>query len=176
VEGRVTERISLEPISSEQRPILDRLLQLYCHDFDEYLHEGIGSDGLFDTGITVEKFFVPLWKDRWKHWAYFARLDTKLAGFSLLSDRVEYGEKGRYIEEFFLLRSYRGQGLGKELAFRTFDLYRGYWEIVAIGPNLPAQGFWRAVVEEYSLGRRREFTIEEGAMTLHFQTFDSSSW
>nr|WP_249168765.1 hypothetical protein [Alkaliphilus sp. B6464] len=38
-------------------------------------------------------------------------------------------EKTNVISDFFIMRNYRGKGVGKKVAFSIFDQFRGSWEI-----------------------------------------------
>jgi predicted acetyltransferase len=107
-----------------------------------------------------------------------ARSDGKLCGFALIDLKLQQGDgPGRYVAEFFVLRTFRKQGIGQELARQLFDTYRGVWEIAEVGPNTPAQAFWRRVIGEYTGGRYREFPTEDNeGLTILWQTFDSSGW
>lgn len=154
----------------DQLDTLNNLLQLYLYDFSEFLgagRMGLDETGRFDPGEPLDCYF-----NQPNHWAYLARVDGRLGGFVLVNDQVELRQgPGRNIDEFFVLRVYRRQGVGRALAFQAFDTYRGYWEVAQIHPNKPAQAFWRKVIGEYTTGRYAEHV---GAHVC--QTFDSSKW
>jgi predicted acetyltransferase len=150
--------------------ILFNLAQLYQYDFTEYLPGDLDEEGYYPY-ISVRYY---LNKGRQ---AYLARVDEHLAGFVLVDETTPHkGAPGRYIAEFFVLRRYRRQGIGKALAFQTFDTYKGYWEIAEVGPNLPAQAFWRAIIAQYAHGRFQEVTTEEDGLKIVWQMFDSREW
>jgi hypothetical protein len=52
--------ISLRPASSQERGVLDNLVQLYCHDWSELVPLDVGLDGRFG-GLALE----PYWSDDW---------------------------------------------------------------------------------------------------------------
>ncbi len=167
--------VTLIPLRRDDLPTLENLLQLYLYDFSPYLcddpDEQIGEDGRYNPGFNTARY-----AGRHGYWGYLARVDGRLAGFSLVSDRVRYRPIGRHVDEFFVLRCYRRRGVGRAMAFQTFDTYRGYWEITEIAPNLPAIAFWQTVIDSYTGGRFRDFTEVWGEQVHPIQTFDSSTW
>ncbi len=172
-------KVTLQPVEDERQLIaLRNLMQLYLYDFSVYWDESdpdahVNERGLFDPGLDLRRYL-----GRAGRWAYLARLGERLAGFVLLRGDVVHREgTGRSVEDFFVLRRYRRRGVGRSMAFQTFDTYRGYWEVSEIGQNTPAQAFWRRVIGAYTGGRYREFTTaEENGLTIVWQTFDSSAW
>jgi len=59
------------------------------------------------------------------------------------------------VADFFILKKYRGQGIGQAAAFQLFDQYPGPWTVSELILNLPAQAFWRTIIGRYS---GRQFT------------------
>ncbi|MGF1504285.1 MAG: GNAT family N-acetyltransferase [Anaerolineae bacterium] len=150
--------------------MLDRLMQLYLHDFDEYLSEGVDESGRFALDFELRRYVMEP-----GFWAYLCWVDDRLGGFSLISERVEHRTgPGRFVDEFFVLRTYRHQGVGRRLAHLTFDTFAGYWEVVALEPNQPAVAFWQTVIADYTQGAYETFTIVEDGMGLVWYTFDSA--
>jgi len=164
--------VQLRLAEPAQLDILKHLMQLYLYDFDEFFSEGgVDNEGLFDPGFPLERYV-----DNQRFWAYLACVEDRLAGFTLISDRVEKGpEPGRYVEEFFVLRRYRRAGVGSTMAQQLFDLFPGYWEITILGENKPAQAFWRKVVNGYSQGQYQDFITQEQDETIVWLTFNSRS-
>lgn len=146
---------------------LFNLAQFYQYDFTEFLPGELDEEGCFPY-IVVRHYLSK------GHQAYLARVDERLAGFVLVDESPpRRGGPGRYLAEFFVMRGYRHKGIGRALAFQTFDTYRGYWEIAEVGPNLPAQAFWRKVIAEYTNGRFQETTTQEDGLQIVWHTFDS---
>ncbi len=168
--------VQLIPAKHEHLELLHNLMQLYLYDFSvHFCHENVGhvdEHGLFDPGFDLARYM-----DRAGYWAYVARVEGRWAGFALTSDRVMKPHlQGRNMDEFFVLRCLRRQGVGREMAFQVFDTYRGYWQIAEIESNTAAQAFWRAVIQEYTAGRFEDFVREEHGQRLIWQTFDSREW
>lgn len=149
---------------------LFNLAQFYQYDFTDYLPGELDEDGCYPY-INV-RFYLGQGRQ-----AYLARVDQRLAGFVLVDENPPYrGGVGHYLAEFFVMRRYRRQGVGRAMAIQTFDTYKGYWEIAEVGPNVPAQAFWRAVIRDYSGGRFQEIITEEDGLKIVWQTFDSRGW
>ena len=166
-------RVTLHPLQPDQIDTLRNLMQLYLYDFSIYFCDDptdqISEQGLFPFPYSLDRY---LEDSRFS--AYLGRTSGKLAGFSLVSDRLHHRQgQGRLVEEFFVLGCYRRQGVGRSIAIQTFDTYRGYWEIVEVAPNKPAQSFWRNVVGDYTQGRYEE---RIGKRDEIWQLFDSSTW
>jgi hypothetical protein len=70
-------QIEVIPATSEQRPILANLLELYAHDFSEFYDLELGADGRFGY-----KHLPRYWRDPDRH-PFLIKVDGRLAGFVL---------------------------------------------------------------------------------------------
>jgi len=168
--------IEMKRVERADLAILENLLQFYLYDFSIYFcddpEEQIGQDGRFPTWFDIARYV-----EEENFWAYLARIQGRLAGFALISDRMRLRDApGRFVDEFFVLRCERRKGIGTALAHQVFNTYRGYWEITEVMGNTPAQAFWREAVRRYTRGRFRDFIQEEDGVEYAWQTFDSSQW
>lgn len=134
--------LSLTPATSEDAPRLDALFELYVYDFSEILGLDIGDEGRFRVP-PLGSYFV----DPERH-AFLARVDGKLAGFALVSERSRLtGDRGTFdMAEFFVLRRFRRQGVGDAIAKQVFDRFVGPWEVRQRHENVGATAFWRRVI------------------------------
>ena len=140
-------KIEVAVAAHRDRPALERLFQLYLHDFTEFDPRDVGDDGLYDqpglAGYWSEPGRVPL----------LIRVDGRLAGFALVSPHSPSGRGAdRSIAEFFVTRMHRRSGVGRAAATMVFDRLPGTWEVAQIAANTPAQAFWRAVIGAYTGG------------------------
>jgi predicted acetyltransferase len=145
--GRAIPDVSLAEATPAQRPLLERLLQLYLHDFSELLPPAspwgeVDEAGLFAYPPTLDPYCrepgrVPL----------LIRADGRVAGFALLN---RWSALDRPIDhamaEFFVLRKHRRAGVGTRAAHLTFQRYPGRWEAAVDRHNPDALPFWRSVV------------------------------
>jgi len=164
--------VQLISATLEHYDILYNLTQLYQYDFSEFLPGEVDQNGEYPY-IDVRRYLTQKGHD-----AYLARSNGFWCGFALVNNRLRHRHSGdgRYIAEFFVMRRHRRQGLGREMAIKLFNAYRGYWEIAEVGPNTPAQLFWRRIIGEYSAGRYEERTTEEEGLPIIWQMFDSGKW
>ena len=65
------------------------------------------------------------------------------------------------MKEFFVLRKYRGRGVGASVATQLFDRFPGKWEVRELAQNVAALAFWRAVIARYTDGRFVEVAWDE---------------
>jgi predicted acetyltransferase len=165
--------VNLVLAERSQLPVLENLWQLYMHDFSEFMDASDEGAEVDDRGLYAFEFDLRRYWERPGFWPYLAHVRERIAGFVLVSDRVRFHRGGRYIDEFFVLRRYRRRGIGRTLAFQTFETQRGYWEIAEIPGNRPAQAFWRRVIADYTDSRFDEIITPDGEVWQHF---NSSLW
>ena len=154
----------------DQKPVLHRLMQLYLHDSSEFTGDDLSRDGEFRY-----RYFEEYWQesDRFPFLIYYG---ANLAGFVLVNTHtvvLEQGE-GRAIAEFFVMRKYRRQGVGRQAAFYAFDRFPGLWEIRENIDNLAGQEFWRRIIGEYTGGEYSETALDTPNWNGPIQTFDNS--
>jgi predicted acetyltransferase len=155
--------------SIHEKLILRHLLQLYLYDFTEFDGDDVDEHGLYHYS-----YLDHYWTEADRH-PYLVRVAGKIAGFALV--RVEEDDAGvpyADMAEFFILKKYRGQGVGQAVAFHLFDLYPGKWEVSEIARNLPAQAFWRKVIERYSGGQFEEVVMDDGDVLQSFRSWQKN--
>jgi predicted acetyltransferase len=159
--------IQLIEVLKKHRPALERLMQLYLYDFSEFEHFDVGPDGLYPN-----KYLDLYWTEPERH-AFLICVDDQLAGFVLVNSYVclEENQDAKSIAEFFVLRRYRRQGVGRIAAFRIFDLFPGKWEVRQISSNTLAQRFWRTIIGEYTKGHYREAVLKNDTWKGPVQSF-----
>jgi len=161
-------KITLETVSLAEKFVLARLMELYEYDFSEYSKDDVDESGCFGYAHLDD-----YWREQGRH-AFFIRVDGRLAGFVMVRSCWEYQplQNPRNIAEFFVMKKYRRQGVGRVAAMATFDRFPGGWEVSQWSSNVSAQRFWQKVIAEYTGGRYATFTMaEKGVVGL---TFDNS--
>ena len=122
------------------------------YDFSEYISTDVEEDGLFAAYNNLEDY----WKEPDNKFPYVIKKEEKYVGFVLIR-LIEAGERNYFsIAEFFIMRKYRRQGIGKAIAEQVFDLHKGQWEVFQKESNKPAQIFWNKVINEYTKGQFKE--------------------
>ena len=130
--------------SLEQKPIVANLLELYMHDFSEFVECAIGQDGRFGY-----KNLDCYWTDpRWC--AFLIYVDGGPAGFFFMQQISFAGGTLWDIAEFFVLRGYRRCSIGTRVAHDAFARCPGAWQVRVMESNAPAFAFWNRVVRAFA--------------------------
>jgi predicted acetyltransferase len=105
------------------------------------------------------------------------QVDDQLAGFALISERSKITGKSGVVDmtEFFVLRRFRRQGVGRAAAFVAFDRFGGPWEVRQREENPDATAFWRRTIDEYTGGNYEETRWVRPRWSEIVQTFSTSS-
>ena len=162
--------IEVQQASLEDKTILRNLMELYAYDFSEFDHCDVDATGLFGYN-RLDHY----WMEPGRH-PFIVRVEGKPAGLVLVRtlDETKTGLT-RSIAEFFILRKYRHQGIGKIVAQRIFDMFPGQWSVAQVANNYPAQAFWRKVISEYMQGDFQEIWLNNEDWKGPIQTFDTRS-
>jgi predicted acetyltransferase len=150
---------TLTGVRPEERPLLERLGELYLYDFSEFAGWDLGEDGRFDH----DGWARGLWADP-DHTALLLRVGGKPAGFAIVSrhsplapDRPTW-----YMAEFFVMRRFRRRGIGALVARAVFGRFPGPWHVLQMKQNVAAQAFWRRTIGELLGHPAEEFTTSHG--------------
>lgn len=157
--------IEIRIAQKDEEPVLKHLLELYLYDFTEFLDLDVQDDGTFGY-----KYLPHYWTESGRY-PFIVSVDGKWAGFVLVRFIQEEGKEAYYsVAEFFVMKKYRGLGLGKKMAVHVFDQFPGKWEVTQFEKNVPAQRFWRKVIAEYTGGKFEERTKENGVVMQEFKS------
>lgn len=147
--------LEIRKASIQDKTIIQNLLELYIYDFTEFGQYYVNENGLFGY-----KDLDLYWEEEGRD-PYLIVVDQKLAGFALIhSEKNSEGEMVHAVSEFFVMKLYRGKGIGKEVAFYLFDQYPGLWEVYQMKTNIPTQFFWRSAIKAYTQDNYEEIQIE----------------
>jgi predicted acetyltransferase len=161
----IIEEIEVTRATVHEKLILRHLIQLYSYDFTEF--DGVDAD---DYGLYRYDYFDHYWTEETRQ-PYLVRVAGKLAGFALVkTEKREDGTPYTFMAEFFIMKKYRGQGIGQVVAYHLFDLYPGEWEVSEIAHNYPAQAFWRKIIGRYTGGQFEEEIMEDGEVLQLFRS------
>ena len=130
---------TLRPFTEEDRPVVERLWQLYRHDLSEHRDSHPDAAGLFKPGR------LPAYFDDPGRCGYLVVRDGLPVGFALVQGLES---APRMISEFFVVRSVRRQGVGRAVASDLLRRHPGDWEIGFQVENRGAPEFWRGVVTD----------------------------
>ena len=161
--------IEVIPASSEQKPIVANLLELYAHDFSEFIDLKLGADGRFG----YEQ--LPLYWEETNRYPFLIRVSDHWAGFALTrtASQVSGDENVWDMAEFFVVRGYRRLGIGTKAAHNIWRRFPGKWEVRVIDRNQKAQSFWRGAISEFVGKTVQGAPFEKDGNAWHAFSFDS---
>jgi predicted acetyltransferase len=142
--------------------IIKNLYPLYLHDLSEFSGELPNEHGVIEptpVRTLVEQADVQnvWWTRPGVLFPLLIRVDVRPAGFCMVAAAPHVPEDIEYdMKEFFLLRPYRGRGIGRSAAVQALDRFRGRWEVQVLPANVPAQRFWMRTIGDYTSGRFRQ--------------------
>jgi len=144
---------------------LAQRVQLYLHDFSEIRPYELTAHGTY-TYLWLDNYFTEA-----SRYPFFLVAGDRLAGFALMRRVSGVNE----LAEFFVVRRYRRQGVGRTAATRLFRKYPGRWSLEFDHANGPASVFWPKVVGEVAVGsvRRTEQyppKVDYPSTLLEFET------
>lgn len=134
---------------------LKRMLELYQYEISDMYDQDLDEHG--EYGYDLTRF-----KNGSLFFAYVVLVNGRYAGFALVTPAIVTQTDGCWIEQFFILKKYRLDNLGTALARHVFQSHPGPWEVGQMTQNVPAQAFWRKVIESVTAGRYQEVQVTEG--------------
>jgi RimJ/RimL family protein N-acetyltransferase/predicted acetyltransferase len=150
------EEIKLIPATLKEYPIIQNMGRFYVYDMSEYLGNEKGwempNDGLYEC-IDFKKY----WEDE-NNFPFIVRYQNEIVGFVIVDKKGSSAEIDFNMAQFFILRKFKGKGVGRDVAEKCFDKFRGVWEVMVIPGNEGAYRFWRATIKKYTNNIFTEYT------------------
>jgi predicted acetyltransferase len=146
--GHPTMGIDIIPAIESDKEILQNLARFYVYEFTGETGWPCPPNGLFGGCDDM-----PTYLERDDRYAFLLRNEGELAGFVLVKTDGLDPESEFYMGDFFILRKFQRQGVGRSVARRVLDMFRGEWEICFLVDNTRAMAFWKQVVDEYTRNR-----------------------
>ena len=161
--------VELIPATREQQPILANLLELYMHDFSEFLHLDIGPDGKFHYPHLSLYWTEP---DRYP---FLVRVSGKLAGLVLVKKEpgVSTNETVWDMAEFFILRAHRKRGIGTNIAHQVWSRFPGRWQVRVMQSNVAARYFWAHAISRFTGDAINPVRVDKAGERWQLFSFDS---
>lgn len=137
---------------------INNLYPLYLHDLSEIWgnlpnQHGVYEDNETQTLNEQNKVFDIWWEKPGILYPYLIKEDGIPAGFALVATPPHTPPGCEfYLNEFFILRPFRGTGIAERAAKEVFNLHIGKWELQTnpTATNRRAQHFWRKTLKEYT--------------------------
>ncbi len=142
--------VELVPAREADRDVLQAMGRFYVYDMSEYTGWPCPPDGLYACAD-----FGAWWSEPGAH-CFFIAVGGERAGFVLIDRHGSLPATEYNVAEFFVLRKFKGRGVGRSAATMVFDRFRGPWETMQRLDNQGAIEFWRKVVGRYTGGRYDE--------------------
>jgi predicted acetyltransferase len=165
----IVPRVELIEAASDQEPVIANLLELYIHDFSEFLDLDIDAKGRFGYPD------LPLyWSGSGRH-PFLIRADGKLAGLALVKKSSELcdSEAAWDMAEFFILRGFRRRGIGTLAAHQVWRRFPGPWEVRVMQRNALAQQFWAEAISTFAAEVSHPRCIEKDGEAWDLFSFHS---
>ena len=164
--------IEIHEVPREGKSVLKQLMDEYLAELIQYA----GDDP--DEYAPLEYRYFDLYWSEPSRSPFFVLVDNRLAGFVLVrkdvADHIARGESKNTIAEFFIIPSYRLQGIGEKTAIQIFNTYPGKWMIAQLAQHTGAQIFWRKIIHRYTLGRYDEVFHNNQDWNGTVQHFDNT--
>jgi predicted acetyltransferase len=157
-----TPPFQIKAASLDQKPLLANLLELYCHDFSEFVPLDIGLNGRFGY-----KHLDLYWTDP-QRFPFLLYVGESLAGFVLVRRISEDTTPASQwdISEFFIMRGFRRRGIGIRVVAEIFARFPGRWEVRVMQANIPACSFWN----------RASHAFAGDTVRVHLTTASGKEW
>ncbi|MWV43399.1 GNAT family N-acetyltransferase [Paenibacillus sp. HJL G12] len=165
-------KIKVQLTSKNEAYVIKNLYPLYLYDLSEHYVRFPNIHGVYEDSdeyktLNDQYEVQNIW---WEKpdclYPYLILVEDKPAGFILIATPPHCSEGIDYfVNDFFLLRPYRGQGIAEQAAIKVFEQFKGRWELFTNSSerNITGQRFWRKTVSNYS---------KENYAELYGDTFD----
>jgi predicted acetyltransferase len=162
--------VELIPATPEQEPILANLLELYIHDFSEFLPVELGPNGRFHYPD------LPLYWSDPDRYPFVINTDGKLAGLAFVKKELSPDSAGAVwdVVEFFIVRAHRRRGIGLNAARKLWVRLPGPWQVRVMQSNGPACAFWQTAIQSFAGKLIDPLTIENHGQKWNVFRFQST--
>lgn len=146
----------LDPAPLATYPVIQNMGRFYVYDMSEYMgdEEGwqIPANGLYEC-IDFKKY----WEDT-NASPFLVRFKGEIAGFVIIDKKGSGPETDYNMAQFFILRKFKNKGLGRRVAEKCFETFKGSWEVMVMPKNTGAYQFWKRVIGNYTQNQFEEYT------------------
>lgn len=151
--------------NKESSYIINNIYPLYLHDLSEHYRNLPNKHGVYEESNDYKTIFQQneVFRIWWEKpnclYPFLILVDGIPAGFIFVATPPHTAQGiDYYVNEFFLLRPFRGKGVGMFAASSVFDRFKGKWELYTnhSEKNLKGQKFWRKTVSNYTKGLYEE--------------------
>ncbi|MCG7499220.1 GNAT family N-acetyltransferase [Vibrio sp. Of7-15] len=161
--------VSLVEIDLSSRPVLENLFQYYVYDMSGFLALSTNEMGQYNVNHSQ----LDIYWQRDDHTPFFIYVDSEIAGFALI--RRYPTQLSTYdIEQFFVLKAFKGKGVGKKALKLLTTQFSGEWQVRVLVENSDGLQFWLSAItniveQEYVLSQELDIDL-----MMHFIRFTTS--
>lgn len=159
--------VTIELSDAFTKFIINNLYPLYLHDLSEVWGWKPNRYGVFEDDDTRTlhdqiKVFDIWWEKPSVLYPYLIRVDDVPAGFAFVATPPHTFGSEFYMNEFFMMKPFRGKNIAEAAAVQVFNEFSGSWEIQtnATERNKRAQAFWRKTLHNYRSERGFKESVE----------------
>jgi predicted acetyltransferase len=143
----------------EDKSLIRNLMQFYLYEITAFDGAGPNRHGLFEY-----RYLDHYWTEDGRaagRVPFLIQVGDDVAGFALKHrwSVISRSPDASTVAEFFVLPSWRRQGVGRAAATTLFDRFPGPWEVRELRTNLSAQRFWCTVIGAYTNGNYQELDL-----------------
>jgi predicted acetyltransferase len=132
-------RVSLELVPNAEKAKLAELMRAYIDEMDAIIRS--------PKPTVTYPYFDLYWTEPGTRWPYWIRVGGINLGLALVQ---RYASEEHFaIEEFFVTRPHRRQGVGLAAARRLIARHPGRWLITQREANADAIAFWHRVFDGF---------------------------
>ncbi len=161
--------LRLQPVTLKERTRLEVMFQYYLYDMAEFTGARLSSGGRYNYSFEQ---IDPYWQNP-DYTPYFAYVANELVGFALVRPHPEEAEVTQVwdIEQFFILRHHRRNGLGQALFQACLERHAGQWQIRVMLENTRAWQFWTSAVKALNPSQYEESQMAEDGQKMNLIRF-----
>ena len=151
--------ISVELCDYDNKFIINNMYPLYLYDLGEIRNILPNSYGVFedDNSVKTLEEQIPLfdiwWEKKDNLFPYLITVDAKPAGFALVATPpYTIDESDFMLVEMFVMRQFRGKGVGEDAIKTVFHKHLGNWMLFTTPTESNAKTieFWRKTLSSYT--------------------------
>ncbi len=159
--------IELQIANEADRTCIEMLMQFYHYDASEWISLDVTDSGRFSFR-SIDRF----WNEAGQ-FPFLIRANGVIAGFAVVDKDVISPGTDFNVGYLFVLRRFRGQGVGRAAARELFTRIHGQWEVYQVDENRAAIQFWRRVIADFTQGKYLERAIRIDDQSCIQQQFRS---
>ncbi len=163
-------QVSLRQVTESSRHVLENLFRYYVYDMSGFTESELDENGIY----TFNPSSLNVYWERVDHVPYFIYVNSLLAGFSLIR-KYPNDTKLYDIEQFFVLRKHRSNGVGTLALEKLTFLHKGFWQIRVLEGNQLALNFWKSAILKIAGSNfklRKDIDVD---LEMYFLSFESNS-